>query len=130
MKKRKPPIALMSVLVLSVLGLAIASGGWRFYGKTQQEQAEIQQQEAMDKARANSVNQKPSDNSKVDLDKEVGALTASAKGASQAKSAAAPADEHAPKTAPVPTVVMPDERLTKPQKNPTAPSSQWYPTNK
>jgi hypothetical protein len=126
MKRKKPPIALISVLVVSILGLVIAGKAFSFYNLSMEEQQQQLQKEAEERARAappvvdNSA--KKPDSAAVEAMKakmKVGTPRTAA-----AANAVDPSDRHF-KTA-VPTVIMPDEALQKPKPNSAAPTTQWY----
>lgn len=123
MKRKKPPVALISTLVVSVLCLVIASGAWKFYTKTPEEQQQQLQQEAIDRARAQQANQQPS-NQKINTGKEVDDLQKRLQ-ASGAKTPSTDSGEMMRK-ATMPTVVMPEQVIHKPTRNPGTTSSQWY----
>jgi type II secretory pathway pseudopilin PulG len=128
MKRKKPPVALISVLVVAVLGLAIVSKGFSFYNQSPEEQQKQLQQEAMERAQANAT---PSKNDqKVDSTGEAKALKDSIKaGTPSTASIRAKVPGQGGLKTTVPTVVMPDETVQKPKPNTAAPSGQWYDKN-
>lgn len=119
MKRKKPPVALISVLVCAALGLVIASGAWKFYNLSPEDQMKQRQEEEM--ARQRAAMTKP-DMSKVDAKAETQSLAERLK--KTEKTAEAPAEEMRHKS--IPTVILPDPTAMKPVKNTSAPSSQWY----
>lgn len=123
MKRKKPPVALISTLVVSVLGLVIASGVWKFYTLSPEDQQKQLQQEAIARMQAQQKDQAPTDQ-KVNAAKEADAL----KKRIQASGAKTPMtdSEQLARLASVPTVIMPEEVVHKPVKNPATTSSQWY----
>lgn len=129
MKRKKPPIALITVLVGSILGLVIAGKAFSFYNLSMEEQQKQLQQEAEDRARANPK-VPTSTNTKADGSKAVQDMKAKVKEygtpqvAEPASMGVAP-DHKNYKTA-VPTIVMPEEALQKPKPNSSAPIGQWY----
>ena len=126
MKRKKPPIALISFLVISVLGLVIFSSRFAFYNKSAEEQqAEIQKQ-AQEAASANAI--KPPErkaDATADLNKMKDAMKQSASKAPAGVHKQMPVSD-TPDSASQPTVVMPPDEVRKPVQNSTSPSSQWY----
>lgn len=126
MKRKKPPIALFSVMIVAILGLVIAGKGFAFYNLSPKEQMEQLQKEAEDKARA-SASQTQKD-AKIDSSTEVQRMKEKMKESSRTAmpaKAGQPSTNHAMRAS-VPTVIMPDETITIPKPNTSAPSSQWY----
>ncbi len=128
MKRKKPPIALVSVLILSLLGLVIAGPGFAFYNKSTADQMAQLQKEAEDRARAAQEDQKKT--SKIDATGELDKLqkNVSTVGTPQAHSPMEMASSDGGKTtkSAIPTVIMPNTDIQKPKPNPTAPVSHWY----
>jgi hypothetical protein len=121
MMKRKPPVALITVLVVAVAGLVIAAKPFGIYSKSPEEQAKIMQKEMEDAMRARE--QKDPDMKKVNTDAEAAKLRANLKIAS-----GGPAKEGAegdPEDT-SPSVVLPEQVDYKPVPNEAATSSQWY----
>lgn len=128
MKRKKPPIALISVLVVSMLGLVIAGNSFSFYNKSGEEQFNLRQKEAMElaaaQARDKPVTKAPTSKDSVDeLKKQMQVGTPQVSGL--ANKVATDENERAFKTA-VPSVVMPDESVQKPKENPTSPKPQFW----
>ena len=128
MKRKKPPIALVSVLILSLLGLVIAGPGFAFYNKSTADQMAQLQKEAEDRARAAQAEQMKT--AKVDSTGELKKLqdNVSTVGTPQARSPMQMSSSDGGKTtkSAVPTVIMPNTDIQKPKPNPTAPVGQWY----
>jgi type II secretory pathway pseudopilin PulG len=126
MKRKKPPVALISFLVISLLGLVIFSKSFAFYNKTGEEQQQELQKQAQEAAQANAI--KPPE-TKSDASAEVkhlkDAMKHSPNGTSVLKPTG-PDGDMQPKHARQPTVLMPSEEIRKPTQNTSAPSSQWY----
>ena len=124
MKRKKSPIALISVLVVACLGLVIAGPGFAFFSKSAQEQQSELQRQAVEAAKARADKTPVG---KVDGNKAVQDMKANLK---QKGGGLAPRDpnkaEAQPAMSEVPTMFMPDDKVNKPQPNTAAPSSQWY----
>ena len=126
MKRKKPPIALISVLVVALLGIIIASPGFAFFNKSAEEQEKVLQQQAMDQAKAQAAKEPAG---KVDAPREVAAMkSALQKGSATPKPSANKLDEHGEQARKheTPSMVMPLDEVRKPRPNDNAPSSQWY----
>jgi hypothetical protein len=131
MKRKKPPIALISVMVVAALGLVISGKAFSFYNKTGQEQLDQLRQEAEERERAKV--KMPTANEKGDSSKAVADMKAKMAEVGKpqiANQAAMVADDQQPggrgfKTS-VPTVIMPDQTIQKPKPNTAAPSPMWY----
>jgi type II secretory pathway pseudopilin PulG len=135
MKRKKPPIALISVMVVSMLGLVIAGKAFSFYNLSGEEQAKQLQQEAEDRARAAA--RAPENNEKIDSSRAMSDIKSKLQSPpdkpSVAKQAGRVATDDQPggknfKTA-VPTVIMPEESVYIPKPNSAAPTAQWYDKN-
>jgi flagellar biosynthesis/type III secretory pathway M-ring protein FliF/YscJ len=133
MKRKKPPIMLVSVLVVSVLVLAITAKPFGNYSKSMQEQQALLEQEAKEREMAQARQDKPKDQ-KIDTSAAIKDMKDNLKTVGTPQ-LASPAGRVAGddggknyKTA-VPTVVMPDQEVQKPKPNTTAPSTQWYDKN-
>ncbi len=127
MKRKKPPVALISVLVLAFLGLAIAGPGFAFYNKSQEEQQTLIHQQEEDRAKAAYA--EATKNVKVDSSSEVDKMKktlSSGKPSVAQQASKSKAEGGRPTQATVPTVIMPDDTVRKPVKNPTTPVGQWY----
>ena len=126
MKRKKPPIALISFLVISVLGLLIFSKNFAFYNKTAEEQQAELQKQAQEAASANAI--KPPEK-KADASADVKQMKAAMKGSQSSPQKGKPKDlksGDASDQAIMPTVIMPGDDVKKPTQNTSAPSSQWY----
>lgn len=128
MKRKKPPIALFSVMIVAILGLVIAGKGFAFYNLSPQEQSAQLQKEAEDKARASASQMQKE--AKIDSSTEVEKMHAKLKestGSRQPMMAKTDqlATNHSNRSS-VPTVIMPDETISMPKPNTSAPTSQWY----
>lgn len=127
MKKKKPPVALISVLVISFLGLAIGGPKFAFYNKSMEEQQTQIHQEEEERERAKVNDQKKEltvdASAEVKKMKDTLAKDMGPKAAQQAQKS--PGDGRTAKTT-VPTVIMPDDTVRKPTLNPTTPIGQWY----
>ncbi len=121
MKRKKPPVALISVLVCAALGLVIASGAWKFYNLSPEDQMKQRQEEEMARQRATMT--KP-DMSQVNAKAEADSLANRLKNTEKTSKADASPGEMRHKD--IPTVILPDPTTMKPVKNTQAPSSQWY----
>ena len=123
MKRKKPPIALISFLVISLVGLVIVGPAFAFFNKSGEDQMKQLQQEAMERAKANAS--KPAEN--VNAKQEVGAMKDALKKESKPQTAPQkPMDPSEHGKATVPTVIMPSDEVRKPTPNSASPSSQWY----
>lgn len=130
MKRKKPPIALISFLVVSILGLVIFSKSFAFFNLSQQDQMTQLQQEAEERAKSQTS---PPPGAKPDATREVNAMKSAMKLNTKkelGKPESAPIPGR-PGGAPgggatVPTVVLPSDIIQKPQPNTAATSSQWY----
>jgi cytoskeletal protein RodZ len=137
MKKKKPPVALLSVLVVAVLGLVISSQAFRFWNQTAEEQQKQLQQEAMDRNKAKPLTP---DAEKLDSKTQVAGLTDRLKekegkkdkmkdGTGAPGSPKQAAMSASAEMAQVPSIVMPSTAVVKPVPNTAATSSQWYDKN-
>jgi hypothetical protein len=120
MKKRKSPVALLTVLVLAIVGLVIAAKPFSNYTLSAEEQQKLFQaeQEAAMKARTPA----PADMSKVDVSNEQEVMKAQLKAAPKASIKRVGEME----TDGSPSVIMPEQVEYKPKPNDAATSSQWY----
>lgn len=128
MRRKKPPVALMTVLVVSVVGLFIASGSWSFYTKSTEDQMKQLQEEAMKKAQNQMANTKPKAAASKEETKAAVAdfkksFTETGEGDLKPMR---PGDKGGAGAPTRPSVVMPDQQVYKPTKNPAAPSGQWW----
>lgn len=133
MKRKKPPIMLISVLVVSVLGLAIAAKPFGNYSKSMQEQQALLEQEAKEREMAKARQEPPKDQ-KIDTSAAVKDMKEKMKEVgtpqlAQPQGRVAGDDSGKSFKTAVPTVVMPDEKVQRPKPNTSAPSTQWYDKN-
>ncbi len=127
MKNKKPPVALISVLVISFLGLAIGGPKFAFYNKSQEDQQKQIHQEEEDRERA-KVNEEKKElkvDSSAELEKMKKTLAADKGPKAMQQAQKSQGDGRTAKTT-VPTVIMPDDVVRKPTLNPTSPVGQWY----
>ena len=126
MKRKKPPIALISFLVISLLGLVIFSKTFGFYNLSSEDQQKEMQKQAEDRARAAQASA-PAPVGKIDASKELAAMKNNLK--STVGDNKKPMERETSvesRKASVPTVIMPSDEVRKPTLNPSSPSSQWY----
>lgn len=121
MIKRKPPVALITVLVVAIAGLVIAAKPFGIYSKSPEEQAKIMQKEMEDAMRARE--QKEPDMKKVNTDEEAKKLRENLKTTGGQKRRTGPEGEDEDTS---PSVVLPEQKDYKPVPNEAATSSQWY----
>ena len=122
MKKKKPPIIPITILVFAIFGLLVASVKWKFYSLSGEEQQQELQKQTMDAMKASAGTQ-PKDKT-VDASKDLAALKERTKDAAANKSKGGDMEPLMKNTQP--SVVMPDETVRKPVKNSASTSSQWY----
>ena len=122
MKKKKPPIIPITILVFAIFGLLIASVRWKFYSLSGEDQQKELQDQTMAQIKANAGTQ-PKDK-KGDTSKELAALKERTKVAASTKPKSDDMEPMMKNTQP--SVVMPDETVRKPVRNTATTSSQWY----
>ena len=122
MKKKKPPIIQITILVFAVFGLLIASVRWKFYNLSGEDQQKELQEQTMAQLKAQAGSQ-PKD-TKTDSSKEIAALKERTKNAGSQKPKGDDMEPLMKNTQP--SVVMPDETVHKPVRNTATTSSQWY----
>jgi hypothetical protein len=127
MKRKKTPVALITVLILTIGGLIVASSKFKVYTMSGEEQMKLVQQEEADKQRAAGP-PKRADNGPKTSD-------APAMRGSLARPYPEGGEAPTPKSAPgrpgapggKPSIVKPDtSTVAKPTRNETSTSSQWY----
>lgn len=119
MKRKKSPVALITILVVAVAGLLLASKPFGRYSKSMEEQMQEMQQEAMAKARAEQA-AKPKTETKRDAKAEASEMIAKMR---KNKPTGDVPEEGETKS---PSIIMPDNPVYVPKPNEAATSSQWY----
>jgi uncharacterized membrane protein YgaE (UPF0421/DUF939 family) len=119
MKRKKTPVAAITVLVLAFVGLLISSKQFNFYSKSPQEQMqEMQEKKEMQAKSAQAPSQE------VNASQETASLKNRLKSVNAgALKAEKPDDDTRPKE---PSVLMPEDKVYVPVKNEATTSSQWY----
>ena len=119
MKRKKTPVALITVLVLAVGGLAIASKQFSFYNLSAEEQNRQRQEEYMKEQEAKAGQSKPAP---TDASKEEAEMKARLKSSATAKPAV-PQEERIGRP---PSIVSQQQQVYKPKQNDSSTSSQWF----
>jgi hypothetical protein len=125
MKRKKTPVALITFLVVTFLGLIIMSPKFGFYSKSGEEQFNEMKEQMMKEAQAksNSKQEKPMD---INANAEAKAMQERMKkiGAQpQRPGTDADGEMRIPDQ---PSVLVPENKVYKPVPNEASTSSQWY----
>jgi mannitol-specific phosphotransferase system IIBC component len=120
MKRKKTPVGLISVLVVSVVGLLIVSSQFAFYSRSQEEQMQEMQEKMQKEMAAKSGKQEAPKN--VNVSKETQGLRDRLK-KNAPKMRSPNMDDNMPDQ---PSVLKPENTVYVPVPNEAATSSQWY----